>query len=1118
MLRLITGRMGGGKTTRIYDRIKECVEKSESVVFIVPEQYSFMAEKTMLKMLGAKGADGVEVVSFSFLAQNLLKKYGVNSKNAIDDSTRALMMSLALESVGDRLQIYGRHRYNSTVITQMLKIVKEIRQCSVTSDMLRNTAAEMESSLLQSKLNELALVDDAYTALVEASYFDDQCALDRLCDVLDEYKDLCGKKVFLDGFRGFTSQEFKVLERIMSQADEVYVTLTEDKGGSDDFSSFAHTRRTRHKLIRAAEKNSVKIAPVEYSDLPDEIRYGNDEMRFLERGLYENKYDVYDGETEFITLCSAEDFESECEYVAHTVKKLIRTEGLRCRDIAVISRSENNYVRQIRSALKKYGVPVFDDRRQPISTQPLVEFVLSAVDIAVNGFSCDSVMRVLKTGLTSLDIQQISELENYALMWQINGNKWLSEWTGHPNGLGETLHDEDEQKLKELNSLRESAVGELADFRDKIRDCDGLKAAQAIYWLLINMKVPENLKKLAEALNENGETELAAEQGRMWDIVIEILDRIAVALENVRLTPKRFEELLNLIVSMYTVGTLPQGLDEIVIGSADRVKTAVPRVVFAVGVNDGVFPMIPGSNGIFSDNERKILADHSLQMDDSFEEKMMEEHFIAYSTLCSPMDRLYVTYLRKDTTGAQMAHSELVTQLKRVFPKIKTEDTVTTDKMDFVEGETPAFELMAKLYQKGGREFSTLQKYFASRPEYKGRVAALKRAVKKQEFEITDKDISKQLFGMDMYMSASRTEVFHKCPFEYFCKYGLKTEPRKTAELDPMQKGTAIHYILEKLIASYGSKGLCAMKKNERDEKIIALLEDYLKETLSSGVEMGERFDYLFRQLGTVVCEVVDRLVNEFSVSDFEPVAFELKIDNDGEVPAYDIPLPDGGTLKIKGSVDRVDVWKAEDGDYVRVVDYKSGGKRFDLNEVFYGLNMQMLIYLFAIWRSGFRDYKNVKPAGVLYMPVNAPYVSVRREAGEAEIAKEKQKKAKPSGMVLDDSRVIYSMDNRTGGDVIPASLNADGTCSGTLITLRQMDLLMKRVEKILADMAVSLHEGVIKVNPAKGATTSSPYYDVCQYCDYKDVCGADEDTPRREVETKKHNEILVSLGGEDDA
>ncbi|MBP3939163.1 MAG: PD-(D/E)XK nuclease family protein [Clostridia bacterium] len=1119
MLRLITGRISGGKTTRIYEKIKSMVNKDESVMLIVPEQYSFKTEKMMLEMLGPQGADKVEVQSFSFLAEKLLKKYGLNSQPRLDDSTRALMMSLALEGVKDSLNIYGKHRYSAAVITGMVKTVKELRQCSVSAQMLRDASLKLENGILKSKVDELSLIMEAYTSIVERSYFDEECALDALCDVADEYKEFKGKTVFFDGFRGFTSQQLNVMKRIIVQSEEVYITLCVDRdSGGNDFSSFAHTKRTLRKILRLANEADVAVAPFELADDFVEKRYTNPELSALEKSLFEDEYEPYNEQTKNITICSAEDFESECDFVAHTVKKLIRTEGLRCRDIAIISRSENNYTRQLRAALKKNGVPVFDDRRQPIATQPLVEFLLSAVDIAVNGFSCDSVMRLLKTGLTNLSVEEISELENYALMWQINGNKWLEEWTAHPEGLGEKMLEKDFVKLDKINLSRKAAVEELQRLRLALKACNGLSAAEAVYNLFVRMNVPENLKCLAQQLYEKGETDLANEQERIWDVVIEILDRIASSLEEVTLQPKRFSELLSLVVSMYSIGNVPQGIDEIVIGSADRVKTTAPKVVFAVGVNDGLFPMIPAANGILSDDDRKILSELELKMDDNFEEKMMEERFIAYNTLCSPSDKLFVTFSRKDVTGAQLSQSELVTQIMRIFPKVTFVDTVVTPEIDFVEGDASAFELMAKLTPKGGVMKKTLEKYFSSRDDYKDRLSSLKRAVKKEDFIIEDKNIAKKLFGMNMYMSASRVEVFHKCPFQYFCKYGLNAKPRKVAELDPMQKGTAIHYILENLISIYGSEGICAMSKEQRDKCVVDMLEDYFNEFLVPGENMGERFVYLYRRLGFVICEVVDRLVEEFSVSEFEPVAFELKIDNDAEIPAYEIPLSDGGILKIKGSIDRVDVMTQGDESFVRVVDYKSGGKKFDLNEVFSGLNMQMLIYLFAIWRSGFRDYKNIKPAGVLYMPVNAPFVNAGRDEDEVDIKAEKQKSAKMSGMILDDSRVIYAMDSRLSGNIVPAYVKKDGENSGTLISLKQMGLLMKKVEKILEDMALSLHNGEICVRPSYSKSTASPYNDVCQYCDYKEVCGLDDDTKKNEIDKLKHEESLAELGGEDDA
>lgn len=1114
MLRLVTGRIGCGKTTLVYGEIKNKIACGAKVTLIVPEQYSFHTEKKMLELLGEMNADKVNVVSFSFLAKNILKEYGLNSKRELDDSTRAMLMSVALNEIGDDLNLYSRHRYSSTVIMQMLKTIKDFRQCSVTPDMIEVTLGKMEPSLLRDKLKEILLIDRTYSAIVEQNYFDDECALDVLCRVLDEHKIFDGAEVFIDGFRGFTAQEYAVLERITAQSAETWITLCTDDG-KDPFGAFAHTLRTKRKLIRRAKACGAEVAaPINI----ERRKATNSELDALEENLYKSDITPYDGETERVVLCSAEDFESECEFVACTVKKLIRTENIRCRDIAIISRSESNYSRQIRAALIKNGVPVFEDKRQPITSEPLVEFVRSAIEIGTSGFSTDALMRLAKTGLTELSVEEISDVENYALMWQINGKRWLDEWTAHPNGLGERMLESDIRELDRLNKIRAKLVAPLQKFRVKLKDFTSLEAAQAIYSLLVDMNVAENLKKLATKLDNSAQPELAAEQNRIWNLLMEMLDRVADSLDGIRLNVAGFKNLFDLLISTYSLGNLPQGLDEITIGSADRVKTSAPKVVFAVGMNDGVFPMIPNSSGIFSENDRRALAEFELKTDDSYEEKMMEERFIAYNTLCSSSDRLYVTYLRKDINGAQASPSEIVAQMKKIFPKLKQIDTVCTDDLERIESKESAFDVMARLTSRGGVLHSTLESYFKDQPEYAGRLAALKRGISKDEMRIEDHGTATELFGLNMYMSASRTEVYHKCPFEYFCKYGLNAKPRKTAELDPMQKGTAIHYILEKLISAYGSDGLVTMEKSERDRCVIDILEDYFKENLTAGEEMGERFDYLFRQLGLIVCEVVDRLVIEFKNSDFVPVAFELAIDNDGEVGTYDIALPDGGMLRLKGSVDRVDVAEQNGTTYVRVVDYKSSGKKFDLNEVFYGLNMQMLIYLFAIWKNGFRDYKNITPAGILYMPVNAPFVTAERDEDSSEIEKKKLKGAKMNGMVLDDSRVIYMMDNTGSGVLIPAAIKKDGDCKGTLISLKQMDILMKRCEKILAEMAVNLHNGLIPIRPACSHSGQSPYSDVCKYCDYKEVCLVDEDTPRREIEKVDHSDSLAMLGGEDDA
>ncbi|MBQ8783018.1 MAG: PD-(D/E)XK nuclease family protein [Clostridia bacterium] len=1123
MLHLVIGRIGCGKTQKIYSEIEKLIDLGEKdILLLVPEQYSFETEKNIVTKMGPLKADKVSVFSFTFLAKHLLKMFDSADMPEIDDSVRAVLMSLALEQVSDKLNLYSKSKYTQGFITEMMGMIKEFRQCAVSPDDLYNSCEEMSDGVLKSKVSELSLISRAYTALLQQSWFDDETSLDRLHSVIDKIDWFNGKTVFIDGFRGYTAQETVLLGDILPRAKDVYITVCTDKvsGLFEKHSVFAHTRRTARKLYSLNEKCSmpaVDVIEVEKSDY-----YTSSELAHLEKELYSIVPQKYENEVNDIEICRAENFLAECDYVASNVKRLISENGYRCRDIAVIGRNSSEYESGIKSALKKFDVPVFVDKRQPIMTQPLVNFVNAALKIASDGFSTENVMRLLKTGLTNLSQDDISALENYAVMWKINGSRWCEDFKGHPDGLGCELLEKHAEILEKINRSRKTVTYPLSKFRTEFKNINGRSAAQAVYDLLVDFNVSENLKKTAVELKENGEIELALEQERIWDILIEILDDTATVLKNTTLTAKRFEELFNTMVSRFTMGALPSGLDEVLIGSAERVLTSSPKVIFAVGVNDGVFPYVQLNKKVLSRNEREQLKLFGIDLGQEAEEDVTEERFISYKTLCGATDKLYLSYCAKNLSGAELAPSELISQIKKIFPDVKTVDTALIEKTELLRSKKASFEVMAKGWRNPDSVVATLKEYFKNDSASKDRLKALKRAADKKEFSIEDKAVAQKLFGRDMYMSATRVETYFKCPFEYFCKYGIQAKPAKVAELDPMQKGTIIHYVLENIIKAYGSEALCKMSDEKIDKIVLELLENYFKMNMSAGEEHSERFNYLYMSLGKTVCAVAKRLIKEFSVSDFVPVDFELPIDNDSEVKPLVIELSDGGSLKLKGSVDRVDMMTLDDKKFVRVVDYKSGGKNFQLSDVFYGLNMQMLIYLFAIWKNGTGKYENISPAGILYMPVKATVTDLGRDATDEEILNQQMKDCRMNGMVLDDSRVIIGMDNNKSGMFIPVKYDEKKCAfSGSLIGFKEMSLLSDKVEDILREMGDCLHNGKIKAEPVFSASSTSAYTDACKYCDYKTVCGFEPDDQRKEIEKLSDADcfkLLLSEDGEENA
>lgn len=1116
MLYLILATAGGGKTTHIMNLIGQFSAGGyKKLSLIVPEQFSFTSEKMMLSRVGAKAMADIDVLSFTSLGEKLVGTPALHERIRLSDSAKAVLMKNALESVKDKLTLYGKHTSRRSVISEFTMLSSEFKQNSLSTDSVRLALAQTENSLLKMKLSDIITVLDAYDAAVEGSYFNPDDLLTELCDILPDTNYFDGRIVFIDGFRGFTAQEYKVLSHMLKKATAVYITLCTDnlENSDDETELFAHTKRTAKKLIDIAKKDAVPVAKPQYlsmrskfNNFPPQItRFNFPELTALEKELFSPTPNIYEEECHNITLCKAPDIYAECEFIACTAKKLIRERGYRCRDIAVIARDSSGYEAPLRGALKKCGISVFEDSRQPVDVSPVIALLSSAVDIAASGFSTETLMRYLKTGLAGFETEEISDVENYAYLWNLSGSAWLNEWTQNPRGFGEEITDEDKAELERLNGIRKNIIAPLYTLRESLKDTTGCKAAESIYSFLEKINVAKNIRSLASSLENQGETGLALELDRMWEVVIDLLDNLETLSADKPVNAKETADTLELMLSVQTVGNLPQGLDEITIGSADRIRTAMPKVVFIAGANNGVFPALPFTGSALTDKDRRKMSEMGIELSDFGEYKLAEEKLIAYNAFCCASDMLFVCCPEKNSKGEQLSPSELYTKIKTLFPSCDEIFTQELDGLYFVEGNDLAFEQLAANKLSCNVLYSSLNTYFSDKKEYAGRLAALERASGNRDFRIKNPDVAQKLFGKDMFMSASRVESFYKCPFAYFCRYGIKAMPRKIAELDPMQRGTVIHYALEMLLTTYKRSELENMSRTELYEFFDNLLTEYMNSHLD-GANRSERFIYLFKKLISSVCDVAQRLIKELSQSKFTPVEFELKIGNNGDIPAYEVPC-ENGKVVISGSIDRVDEAVINGKKYIRVIDYKSSGKDFALSDVVQGLNMQMLIYLFALWNNGGKKFGEFTPAGVLYSSAKTPVVSVDRDADDTTIDKEIQKKCGMTGIILNDIDVVVAMDENLSGIYAPAKISK-GSLSGSLIGLQQLEKLKEKADKVLAEMADSLHSGMISACPTFGKN----YKNICEYCEYKSVCSYEETIPVRELADDDLQAVLENL------
>ncbi len=1112
MLKLILGRINSGKTTLVQNKIKTLVERGkENLFLIVPDQFSFVSEKSIITLLGEKQALKVEVCGFSRLAENAVGD--TKGVRHLDDAGRVALMSVALEQVADKLTVYGRFARSTAVVSEMLKISDELKKCAVLPEDLEKTAHKLPDGMLRKKLMDLSLVTAAFDALVAQQFTDDRDTLSLFAKKLEQEHMFSGTTVFIDGFKGFTAQETDVISRMVAQSENVYITLCTDKVYTDEFdvSAFACVRDTARKLIDIAKKSGVSAGfevPPEYSG-----RYASKVLETLENSLYSSTPQVYEEKADEVCIFNARTAYEECEFVAINVKRLLREENYRCRDIAIISRSEDEYSKALRSALKKHGVPVFEDKRKPLSIYPPVVLVRAAVEIASKGYSTDAIFRLLKTQLTSLSVEETSELEEYVYLWQIDGRKWLHNWTFNPSGMGNAENEKDREKLARINCLRSSVVEPLSNMCERIKKAvTAEEKITVVYKYLVEIKVPENLKKLAQRLDKGGETAEAVELGRVWDKLMEIFDQLAVSLGETAVSASRLAELFNLVLGVQDMGVIPGGIDEITIGSADRIRVNRPRAVFVVGANDGVFPKKPSQGRVLGDADRRTLTEMGLRVTEPSQYTFLEERHLAYNALCCASERLWITCCKTDFGGNECAPSELIAKVRNCLPNCRFTDITDYSPLDMIESEASAFELAAKGWNTQSVLESTLKSCFDERDGYAERIAALERTGKPEALVINDKETAYKLFGNDIHISATRVEEFNKCPFLFFCRYGLKLNERRKAEIDSMLGGTVVHFVLENLVASYGKK-LIELEKEQLIDEIKALLDKFLAESMGGAEEKDERFVFLYNRLCDSLYVVAQRLINEMKLSDFEPADFELQIGgSEPQVPAFELDLPDGNKMILSGKVDRVDVLKTDEETFVRVMDYKTGTKKFNLNDVMHGLNMQMLLYLFAIRANGSERYGKVVPAGVLYVPAKSKDEKLNRNTDEEEIKLNIIKDGRMSGLVLDDDRVIHSTDRDCTGTVIAGRSGM----SDSLISLEQLGLLENIVCDSVREMGGKLHEGKISPKPNFGGSYKIP----CEYCAYSQVCLHEGDSQENEYGSMSHKDCLARLtkDGEEDA
>ena len=1080
MLKFIFGRPASGKTYNVLNTVKKLAESGKNTVLIVPEQFSFESERAVLKTLGDKAALNVSVMSFSRLCDEVGREVGGIAGVTITEADKIIFMNRALLSAADGLKIWRRYCHSVFFAKTMLDTIGEFKINTVTAEDLKKAAKETKSHSLALKLHDIAVIYETYDALTGEQLIDPVDSLTKLYRQLENCRFFRNKTVILDSFKGFTGQQFKIINRILAQADDVIVSLTNDPELSGDYNVFMNIRAAAERIRKSAARFSVA------EDKPlvlEKSYYNSKDMAALERllagGDFEKNQQCGD-----ITLCAAASVSDEAEFAARTIRRLVRQKGYRYRDFVIIARDAEKYEESVYSACKLYGVPLFGDRREPLSAFPAAAAVNAALEFCLNPTS-ESILRFHKTGLGTLRTEEISALENYVYLWNIDSSLWQTDWTMDPRGFVSEDENKKDNKaeLEKINSLRQKAVAPLYTFKEKFRGT-AADMAKAVVELLEECNAAEKLSVLSESFKSEGAEFRSDVLKQSYDRYMKLLDSMAVCFGNREIKRQEFFEALSLSVSLDNVGVIPRMLDEVTFGAADRIRPSRPKVAIVLGANQGVFPKGLSSSGILGVTERKSLIELGIEIPDNQISSVIDENYLVYCNLCCPSDRLYISYANHSISGEEMEPSAF---LAEIAENLGAETVLEPQENLNGENLPETYESAYSQYcrRRLTADSETLKDALkGSREEEK--IEYLSKMLSGAPQKISE-ETAEKLFGKNITMSASRFDTFRKCRFSYFCKYGLSAKRLKPAEFDVLQRGTIVHFVLEKIVGAY-KKGVADLSEGEINSLVDKYINEYLDGISGYRAIETERSKFLVSRISCALKAVVLQLSREFAQSGFEPAYCELKIGNGGEIPELKIPF-DKGDINIVGSIDRVDEYNG----YIRVIDYKTGTKSFKLPDILFGLNLQMLIYLYAVVRAGGKD--DEKAAGILYMPS-------KRDLNDSGMAM--------NGLLRSEKDIVAAMDRDMQGEFVPKysitnSGALDKRCT-SFVSKEDFSDIFDYIEVLMKRTGDGILSGDIAVSPLDGRETPA-----CKYCDYGAVCGW-ESAPCDKVPSLKNDEVINKI------
>ncbi|MBR4097384.1 MAG: PD-(D/E)XK nuclease family protein [Oscillospiraceae bacterium] len=1084
MLNIIAGGAGCGKTYEMMRRIEEAVKAGKNVLVIIPEQFSFEFDRALYERIGMSLFNRVEVLPFTRTAKEIFIRFGGLKGRYADDTVKNIMMFRTLKALSERegLCFYDKQAKSPRFVESGLEIVKELTLNGVTPEQLTECTDGLDENV-RDKVADIALVYSEYTKLLSESGYKDSASdvseAAKRAQVNDYFR---GKAVFVDCFKSFTADEYAMLDAIIPQSESTTICLCTADSTARDFSVFETVNRTRNKLLHIAQEHGVKVSTVM---LDEPKRFKDNALSFMSGNILRNIRSKYNGVCNSVKVYNSSDSYGEGDFVGSEIRRLVMEEGYEYKDIAVLARQKENYSAVMESAFERYNIPFYTDESRNAAHKALFIFVKTALLLAADKkASTEEWLRYIKTGMTGLSEDGIAALESYCYKWSVEGDMW-----------GEPF--DNNEKTDCVEKYRQRVTEPVFRLRKRCDDADGAEICTAVMDFIYEVGVNKVLCDMYDSCSSEDAAVLSAvrETKQLWEQLCTLLETMSRVLAGEKIGLKDFAELFSNAVSKLKISSPPQTLDCVQFMAAHTARLADPKIIFVLEVNEGVFPFAAKQSGLLSERDRFALVASGIELSGGMRDKLSEERFVAYSVLSGASERVYLSYASADISGKTLYPSLIIGQLCEMFGRDITCDFESRGILSFCTTADAAYYQYVQNYSRNDEDSASLLAALDEIPEYSSRIRYLRSIEAASGHRLTSA-MGRKLFGTTVSLSASRFEDYQKCPFMYYCKKGLRLYPPEKIELDKPSRGTAIHYCLSEILASNSKEDFIQLDRARLNKQVKFHLSQYYG-TSAVGGDYGKtnRYKAAYSRLSDTLTDILVRLTDEFKQCKFTAREFEYKIGRNGKEKALTLTTPNGITLQFEGSVDRVDVFEFEGQMYVRVIDYKSGTKDFNFEELVYGMNMQMLLYLFAITDTNSSGaYKNAVPSGVLYMPAKDTLTLLGRSddiEDESQRMKVFNSTYKMKGMVLcesgqADDLVVRAMEEKAENNYIPIRFKRDGGYYdySKPVTLDELDKLRKYSYELMKASVDEMTDGRIEANPLQMGQKLP-----CAYCDYKSVC-----------------------------